>query len=357
MIKANSAYPVYIYSSLKQLLVIYLIFVSSACLAIETFTLSLQDLADTWSLSLAYCTVPLLQPQNNNKPLNPNYITGFIDAEGSFIIRFISSKESQTGWRVQATFEICLHSKDLPLLYSIQSFFGIGGIKISQTRDVVAYTVTGLQALTDVIIPHFLKYPLRSAKLVDFNLWVKCIGLISTKKHLNESGLSEILSIKSVLNKGLSDKIILNFPNIKLTVSPEYVVDVNPIDPYWVSGFSDGDSCFHVNISTSTNQVKISHEIGLHIREISLLNKIQEFYGGVGKVYSAPDRNSAKFIVTKSNDLVNTLLPQFDTYALQGNKLKHYLIWKEIVLRVSSKAHLNPEGFKKVVILKENLNK
>jgi len=38
--------------------------------------------------------------------------------------------------------------------------------------------------------------------------------------------------------------------------------------------------------------------------------------------------------------LINKVLPHFDAYILQGNKLKNYLIFREIVLLINSKAHL-----------------
>lgn len=50
-------------------------------------------------------------------------------------------------------------------------------------------------------------------------------------------------------------------------------------------------------------------------------------------------------------------MPHFDAYKLQGNKLKNYLIFREIVLLINSKAHLTPEGFNQIKLLKEGLNK
>ena len=63
------------------------------------------------------------------------------------------------------------------------------------------------------------------------------------------------------------------------------------------------------------------------------------------------------------------MLPHFDVYTLQGNKLKNYLIFREIVLLINSKAHLTSDplapaaggggasGFNKIKLLKEGLNK
>ena len=50
-------------------------------------------------------------------------------------------------------------------------------------------------------------------KKIDYDLWSECAELIQSKEHLQEKGLNRILSIKSVLNKGLSGKLKAVFCN------------------------------------------------------------------------------------------------------------------------------------------------
>lgn len=73
---------------------------------------------------------------------------------------------------------------------------------------------------------------------------MKCLELISNKEHLTEEGLNKILSIKSGLNLGLSEKLKLKFPNVKHIARPDYHASDKPLDPNWVSGFTDGDVFF-----------------------------------------------------------------------------------------------------------------
>ena len=58
-----------------------------------------------------------------------------------------------------------------------------------------------------------------------------------------------------------------------------------PLNPNYVSGFTEGDAaCFSVHISSSTNQVIATYILDLHNKEIPLLHRLQEFFGGVGNV-------------------------------------------------------------------------
>jgi hypothetical protein len=136
------------------------------------------------------------------------------------------------GWQVRAMFKICLHSNDLKLLYKIQSFFGnIGNIHITSTRTEASLTISNFKDIISVIIPHFDKYPLQSAKSIDYLLWKQCIFLIKDKKHLTHLGLNQILSIKSALNLGLTEELIKNFPDVKSIIRPPFLINDLPLDP------------------------------------------------------------------------------------------------------------------------------
>lgn len=59
-----------------------------------------------------------------NNHINSWFITGFMDAEGSFMVLLrTKSKGYVTGWGVEAVFQIKLHKKDEKLLELIQDYF------------------------------------------------------------------------------------------------------------------------------------------------------------------------------------------------------------------------------------------
>lgn len=78
---------------------------------------------------------------HKNKVINPWFITGFTDAEGSFMIHLEKNKDK---WRVRPTFQIKLDIRDLSLLEIIKIYFNhVGSINISSKECV--YKVRSLK--------------------------------------------------------------------------------------------------------------------------------------------------------------------------------------------------------------------
>ncbi len=74
--------------------------------------------------------------------------------------------------------------------------------------------------------------------------------------------------------------------------------------PYYVTGFSDGESSFHISISKNKNyrsgfQIQAIYTTQLHIKDLELLKKIQSFFGGVGSIVIKKGSKSAIFSVQK----------------------------------------------------------
>ena len=90
-------------------------------------------------------------------------MSGFSDAEGTFSLKIIKRLGYKLGWGVEPSFIIGLHARELPLLVKIQTFFGVGKITIGN-NNTVHYHVSSILDLTNVIIPHFDKYPLITKK-------------------------------------------------------------------------------------------------------------------------------------------------------------------------------------------------
>ena len=74
--------------------------------------------------------------------IHPGVWSGLIDGEGSFSIIVSKNETRKLGLRVELKFQIGLHTKDLNLLYLLQQYLGgIGSIHLSQSREIVNYSI------------------------------------------------------------------------------------------------------------------------------------------------------------------------------------------------------------------------
>ena len=143
--------------------------------------------------------------------LDPWFLTGFSDAEGSFIISIYRDEKSKFKWRVSAYFSIHIHVKDVLLLEQIHKTFGVGTLR-KNNENTVLFRVSDIKEL-QTIIDHFKNYPLVSAKYSDFLLFEQCFNIIKKKEHLTSDGFKRILDLRASLNKGLSPELKEAFPS------------------------------------------------------------------------------------------------------------------------------------------------
>ena len=148
------------------------------------------------------------------------------------------------------------------------------------------------------------------------------------------------------------------FPYVKPIERPSQIITEKSLNPYWVSGFSEGDSSFIVYINSNrTNEVQASFVICLNEREKPLLIKIQSFFNGIGSIYNNSYNNSCTYKITKKIHLKDIIMPHFNSYELVGNKKLNFLIWSQILSLIINKAHLTSEGLEQIKYLKNQLNK
>ncbi len=132
--------------------------------------------------------------------LNPFYITGFTEGEGSFYVGILPRKMN-TGWEVRPSFSLSQNEKDKVLVSSLVDFFGCGYVRYSKSDLTFKYEVRSLKDLCDKIIPHFEKYQLTGRKQNDFIAFKKAVEIMSTNKHLENEGLKEIVFLALSMTK------------------------------------------------------------------------------------------------------------------------------------------------------------
>lgn len=75
--------------------------------------------------------------------------------------------------------------------------------------------------------------------------------------------------------------------------------------------------------------VKPAFTIGLHKKDLTLLEDLKSFFGGIGKVSVFKD--SARFRVTSVQDLTKVIIPFLDNYSLITKKRADFELLKKTV--------------------------
>jgi LAGLIDADG endonuclease len=293
-----------------------------------------------------------------NVQLNPYWVTGFTDAEGTFTIVIDKITKRKLGWRIQSKYQISLHVRDLPLLIKIQQHFeGIGSVSIS--RDLAFYSVSSLKDLVQIIIPHFLKYPLLTQKGADFLLFKQIVELMDNRAHLTIEGVNKILNIKAAMNLGLSESIKFEFKDLNPVERPLIQTEIIP-NPYWITGFVDGEGTFDIKIySSKTNvgfAVQLRFRISQHERDSKLIELIIKYFGS-GSIEKHTRHPAVTLVINKFITVTEKIIPFFESYPLEGIKKNDYLDWYTVAKLMSNKAHLTQDGFNLIRTIKSGMNK
>ncbi len=136
--------------------------------------------------------------------LNPIYVSGLVEGEGSFSVSFNLRRKLSVGIETRPSFSLSLNEKDLNLIKGLRDFFQCGGIRYSRMDRTYKYEVRSIQELITKIIPHFKKYPLRGKKFNDFKSFERICEMVHANLHLNKNYLKTIIELAYTMNP--SDK-------------------------------------------------------------------------------------------------------------------------------------------------------
>jgi heme/copper-type cytochrome/quinol oxidase subunit 3 len=299
---------------------------------------------------------------NTTSNLDPNWVTGFCDAESSFSVRVAKDEKRFKSLRIAPIFNIELHEKDLQLLKQINAFFTVGTIikRVKNGNPSAIYSVQSIKALKDVIIPHFNKFNLLTQKREDFRIFSLVVDMLYNSEHKTEQGLNKILSCKASINKGLSKSLLDIFPGIT-PATRNFIVSTKDFNPFWVAGFVDGEGCFYVKTSKIHLGYKVSpyFYIAQHIRDIGLLENLV-IYLNCGLVETVKTRlTQSTYVVYKSYDITHKIIPFFEKYSLRGNKLLDFYDFKKVVNIVGDINKYNEDSaiLKEILEIKRNMNR
>jgi hypothetical protein len=132
------------------------------------------------------------------------------------------------------------------------------------------------------------------------------------------------------------------------------------LDPGWVTGFVDGEGCFHVGINvhadmTSGYQVLPEFTVVQHERDAQLLHALKAFFGcGVVRTNHG-DRLAYR--VRSQQHLLERILPFFEKHPLRSKKHIDFLKFREVLLMMQEGEHLKGGGLERIREIASKMNR
>lgn len=263
--------------------------------------------------------IPALRPLVKSQIIpDPNWVSGFVDGEGSFYVK-ISNKD-----QVSFRFLVTQHTRDAELLKNLIIFFKCG-YYLSRSNSIIHgdFFVTKSEDIILKILPFFKKFPIQGNKLKDFLDFKKAVELKGggNSTNLTIENMEKIKQIKQGMNKErISDD------NEKKTSPDFYISSRNPLNnkgflnkrhytttpiiskeqadqtPFleWLAGLIDGDGQFQI-----TKKGFSSLKIVMGIKDKYILYELKHKYGGFIKPISGS--NSLKYKLQNSKGLLNLI--------------------------------------------------
>lgn len=128
------------------------------------------------------------------KKIEPNWLSGFVAGDGSFLIIISKNKNCLNGYQISTVFNLAQHSRDSELIKKIQLFLNCG--KVYKTNKEIRIVIKKFSDILGIILPYFKKYPLNNNKEFQFYQWCKVVNMLKNKEHLTIKGLNIIKNIR-----------------------------------------------------------------------------------------------------------------------------------------------------------------
>ena len=161
----------------------------------------MQEVSRVRSTKLAK---PFGKERIRKRKLNPHYVCGFIDGEGSFSVSIGKHQTLKRGFEVRPEFEIELRKDDQEILERLLITIGAGRIyDCSYDRygwyPHVKYKISNIKDMKDFLFPFLDRYPLQAKKAKSYRIFRKIILMCADKLHLTDRGFAKVVRLRDQL--------------------------------------------------------------------------------------------------------------------------------------------------------------
>ena len=132
------------------------------------------------------------------------------------------------------------------------------------------------------------------------------------------------------------------------------------LDSQWITGFVDGEGCFHVGINKHTDiktgfQVLPEFTVVQHERDIQVLYALKKHFGCGVVRRNHGDRMCYR--VRSKQHLLETIVPFFVKHPLKTKKRVAFQKFRRILLMMEAGEHLTSEGVDRIRQIAAQMNR
>ena len=128
------------------------------------------------------------------------YLSGYTDGEGSFCISFSPRDRLKAKIEIRPSFSVSQNTDRSEVLYLMKEYFKCGSIRPDRSDKTLKYEVRSGRDLSEIIIPHFIQYPLLSSKQRDFINFAHVCFMMKQSEHKTSEGFNQICSLAEEIN-------------------------------------------------------------------------------------------------------------------------------------------------------------
>lgn len=233
-----------------------------------------------------------------------------------------------------------------------KTFNGVGFWYINNKDNTIRYQVNNIKDLNNHIIPFFMKYHLRSGKLISFLKFKYIVDVMLTRAHWNNKDVFlSLIVISSQINplgKLGNNTRYLTLDQQKYVVEGKHPEGVNvsaldsmiksfkcnPLNIDFLNGLIDGDGNISVSFVKLKNVIHTSFNFTIiqDIHNLQLLEEIRSYFG-VGHIYTL-NKNCSIFKTGSVSDLGKIILPKLGIIPQDVKGLHHITYSNKVIIPI-----------------------
>ena len=208
----------------------------------------------------------------------------------------------------------------------------------------------------DIKNAFYLKKLIGHGKIIRYSHTNKAVRLYFGTKVARER-VFQLINGK-LLGPFKIEQLIKQRYDIEFNTPIKPIANFNLWDNPWLTGFSDADGSFGLDITKSkTHSTGYNLKITFRIKQKNdiLLNKIKNALGGHVYMFNKGTKKEIYQYSSLNFIVAHNIIKYFSIYPpLHNSKYIHFLRWCKVYYMVQEKLHLTEKGIDKIISIKKN---